>query len=779
MKASFFKLQDENLLKANTCNRIELKYSIENAMSFAVLFIVTNIAKLILLLFNDFTLYFNLPILFYYLFSIITCSLIYYALRIKIKPQARKASNSLENLFFYKLIVQVIGIIYVIFCFFLFVFSQVEQEILTSAFLPCLFNLLFFICHLVIRSSRINCIIYGIFMLFLYRNLNSSTSYKKDLMLTLIESSFVSLFISSKCNCEKFHKVHKFLKSIIDQYNIIYSFLKSIPDIIFLETKRNPKNSSLPNKELISFLNDSGSKVPLCPKTFNVSSEPIFDSKNLSLKQKIDQLRECKLEVGQNVKISEDDYHNSNVENRKIYNVVVIKIQIDKKETLGLYIKNITETANLISHATSLKVSNMHICTFSHEIRNPLNQVLGILIKLKKESKNIFMKSNLGMAKAAFLRLCLRFEIYLDYNMLLNQTLEIKSIPTTLSKIFREIKRMNYEYFYHNFNKEISIKLDPAIRNTKINLKSKPVIIIIQYIIEKLASKNNLNHITLGAFLNHEEKRVEFLISEGVKGEKIVDTNLFKKVRKKPIYNSLFSKSGQVEIVSELCINFIEKLKVMINAKIKSTINEKEEEMHCISLEFSKASIEEKDVFSEEDFTEFEIGGKEVYPNYKKMIETISKVKSHIFPIEKGRRSTQAEELKSVEKPITLVVDDDIMNRFAICGMLKSFDVRIIEAEDGQVCLNKYNSMNEKEKERLIIFMDLSMPNMDGISCCSMIRNIESKRNAQKVPIIAITGHDSEIERRKAKDVGMTDFYSKPIQKDTIKELLNRHLLFK
>jgi len=58
-----------------------------------------------------------------------------------------------------------------------------------------------------------------------------------------------------------------------------------------------------------------------------------------------------------------------------------------------------------------------------------------------------------------------------------------------------------------------------------------------------------------------------------------------------------------------------------------------------------------------------------------------------------------------------------------------------------------------------LIFLDLTMPIVNGYEICSQIRRIESFQN---IPIIILTGNDGIIDRVRAKLVGASDFLSKP-----------------
>jgi two-component system sensor histidine kinase/response regulator len=75
-----------------------------------------------------------------------------------------------------------------------------------------------------------------------------------------------------------------------------------------------------------------------------------------------------------------------------------------------------------------------------------------------------------------------------------------------------------------------------------------------------------------------------------------------------------------------------------------------------------------------------------------------------------------------------------------------------------------------------IVFMDVQMPEMDGIEATRRIRDIEAKNGSRRTPIIAATAHAFQEDREKCILAGMDDFLSKPYTGKDITPLLNRWL---
>jgi len=134
---------------------------------------------------------------------------------------------------------------------------------------------------------------------------------------------------------------------------------------------------------------------------------------------------------------------------------------------------------------------------------------------------------------------------------------------------------------------------------------------------------------------------------------------------------------------------------------------------------------------------------------------------------------------KKLSKLIVLVVDDAELNRYVLKNMLKRENITIFEAEDGKHALFQLDKIYEDfenyepnlDNLKVLIFMDINMPNMDGIESTTEIR----RRKLHPEPyIVALTAFSSESERLKCIKCGMNAFISKPITKERVDDLLTR-----
>jgi CheY-like chemotaxis protein len=113
-------------------------------------------------------------------------------------------------------------------------------------------------------------------------------------------------------------------------------------------------------------------------------------------------------------------------------------------------------------------------------------------------------------------------------------------------------------------------------------------------------------------------------------------------------------------------------------------------------------------------------------------------------------------------KPV-LVVDDDDINLLVATEELELQGYAFEVAKNGQEAFDLV-----KLGDFRLVLMDCQMPVMDGFAATREIRKWEEEQGT-RVPIVALTGHDDDREREKARAAGMDDFLAKPL---TASELL-------
>lgn len=103
-----------------------------------------------------------------------------------------------------------------------------------------------------------------------------------------------------------------------------------------------------------------------------------------------------------------------------------------------------------------------------------------------------------------------------------------------------------------------------------------------------------------------------------------------------------------------------------------------------------------------------------------------------------------------------LIVDDDPVTRLLMKQSLQDPTLSIIEAESGEQAIQLF-----VEYLPDITLLDISMPGMDGFTCCRQLRLLPK---GQQSAIVMVTVHDKLEDIEKAFDAGATDFITKPFK---------------
>ncbi len=104
-----------------------------------------------------------------------------------------------------------------------------------------------------------------------------------------------------------------------------------------------------------------------------------------------------------------------------------------------------------------------------------------------------------------------------------------------------------------------------------------------------------------------------------------------------------------------------------------------------------------------------------------------------------------------------LLAEDNELNAEIAIEILSEAGFEVEHADDGIICLDLLNKHNYD-----LILMDVQMPNMNGLKATTVIRRLPDKAKA-KIPIIAMTANAFEEDRKKCLEAGMNGFISKPI----------------
>ncbi|CCO23669.1 response regulator [Maridesulfovibrio hydrothermalis] len=133
--------------------------------------------------------------------------------------------------------------------------------------------------------------------------------------------------------------------------------------------------------------------------------------------------------------------------------------------------------------------------------------------------------------------------------------------------------------------------------------------------------------------------------------------------------------------------------------------------------------------------------------------------------------SAQAVDSKvdSTEQSLTvLLAEDDISSQVLMRKKLEGWGHAVRTASTGLEVLGCI-----KEQEYDLVLMDIHMPEMNGYEAIRSIREYES--GGAQVPIVVMSAYVNDRFREEIKELGITDFVSKPIRTEEFKKTLDQH----
>ena len=133
----------------------------------------------------------------------------------------------------------------------------------------------------------------------------------------------------------------------------------------------------------------------------------------------------------------------------------------------------------------------------------------------------------------------------------------------------------------------------------------------------------------------------------------------------------------------------------------------------------------------------------------------------------------QQVQLKDFAGSTILVAEDNDINMEIITELLQMNGLTVIQAADGKEAVDKFNASEENSVD--MILMDIQMPNMDGCQASNAIRAL-ARKDAESVPIIALTGNAGDEDVEAAMKAGMNSYMVKPVQMKLLAQTMSEYI---
>ena len=163
----------------------------------------------------------------------------------------------------------------------------------------------------------------------------------------------------------------------------------------------------------------------------------------------------------------------------------------------------------------------------------------------------------------------------------------------------------------------------------------------------------------------------------------------------------------------------------------------------------------------------------------RRTIDTINMARERTTPAITFPLMTQTMNSQSFRHPQILIVDDDIFNISALEMILGKLNYSNDTAYNGAEAVQLVSERNleaqmKRASQYKLIFMDCSMPIMDGFEASAILKNKMKTGEIDEIVIIACTAFISEKDRQRLNDIGVDGFCIKPLKPERIAEIVKK-----
>ena len=140
-----------------------------------------------------------------------------------------------------------------------------------------------------------------------------------------------------------------------------------------------------------------------------------------------------------------------------------------------------------------------------------------------------------------------------------------------------------------------------------------------------------------------------------------------------------------------------------------------------------------------------------------------------VTPVARLPRQSSGTVQRQAQQCTVLIVEDNAINQLVTRGMLLKLGYRVRTADNGAEALTLL-----REESVDAVLLDCQMPVMDGFATCRAIRALPG---CAEVPVLAITAHSHSGDRERCLAAGMSDYLAKPVKFEELRVLLHDWVL--
>lgn len=462
--------------------------------------------------------------------------------------------------------------------------------------------------------------------------------------------------------------------------------------------------------------------------------------------------------------------------NKRFYEIKGTKIKWGDQYCFLLIFNNLTKAKRITEMKEINQYKNQMLATVSHDLRTPLNGIIGMVTSVFSNIEDQENKKLLLIALRSASLLDFLINDILDLSQILYKQLRLNIERININNLIMEM----YDLVEFQANKKkLELKLDIDIMNPTY-IYSDPTRIkqILLNLLNNAIKFTSTGSVLLKVVNLGEVSKTnifKFIVQDTGVGMKQEDISklfiLFGKIsdRKKEI------KTNSTGIGLGLTIS--QNLAQLLYKGEDSGINV-ESNFGEGSIFWFKVDVGKEEFYNEEDFFEFE---KKDFTASLKKYETFSTLSFPTYLDSSCLKKVPKKEFIAYENKIShiriLIVDDDPINVMILEKYLQFFKLNYLTAMNGKEAVEIVETeVLKNNKEISAILMDCNMPIMNGFQATEAILKILALNNRPKIPIIAVTANVTNEEMDHCLKCGMIKYLPKPVKRKDLGETLQNLL---
>jgi len=523
-------------------------------------------------------------------------------------------------------------------------------------------------------------------------------------------------------------------------------------------------NKILPNQIII--LDEQKREILFCNEEVHKFYETTFDHKIFNHIQKILLSENNLFEILAQIQQNEEKFNfleyqttiwSSKAKQDCYFDVKIGKIHWQNQNAFLILMSDIT-AAKLVKQLKELdEYKDRLLATVSHDLRTPLNGLVGILGLLlgrifEKESKKY-----LKIAMRCSNLLLFMINDILDFSQIRNGKLRLIFSRYRVTDLIKEVTDLiKFQCQRKNLAFILDIPKDLINQMLCDHRRVQQVLLNLLSNALKFTSTGHLK-LMVRKIVENGKRFIKFSVEDtglGIKKEDL--TKLFKLFGKLDGENLIINPSG-VGLGLVISRHMLELLSGDPSAQIE--IISEYEKGSTFSFKLPLNIPEEEEI--NEEFIDPDQRICDFFKSHGSNVPSLMSTKNLLT-------SPSISPTPDNSKIMILLVDDDQINLFVISKYLDSFGINYQTANNGKMALE----LILKNKNFTFIMMDCYMPIMDGFEAAQQIKDLAMQNIIPNIMILALTASTSNQDIDKCAQSGMDEYLAKPVSKKELKEKL-------